>query len=167
MEEGDAFSAFAKAVGGKKKKQLPGAGPASLGRDAPIRKGGTVRDGSLGDFRAAFNRLSNVKDWDTEEYGLILAIVFTVIVPAIWGYNYVFGEKTEPKIDTTTELGRCLYDSYGSSEKQLCKMKYGGAVGMASFGLFASVFLISCCASCGTLRCCLNHNLPQRRLEKP
>ena len=68
--------------------------PSSDVKGLPIRLGGTTRDGSIGSIRAAGKNWEVLKDprnWQTEEFGLVGVIVFTIAAFA-WGYNeYVAG----------------------------------------------------------------------------
>lgn len=88
----DAFASLAKAA----KPQKPGEGAAKRSdvKGLPIRLGGTTRDGSIGSIRAAGKNWEVLKDprnWQTEEFGLVGVIVFTIAAFA-WGYNeYVAG----------------------------------------------------------------------------
>ena len=61
-------------------EQKPGEGPAKEGKEfLPIRMGGTVRDGSLGDLRAAGNDLiGNFLSPGPEEAGLLAFFVFLI-----------------------------------------------------------------------------------------
>lgn len=90
----DAFASLAKAA----KPQKPGEGAAQRTdvKGLPIRLGGSARDGSLGSIRAAGKNWEVLKDprnWQSEEFGLIGVIVFTVAA-FTWGY---FEYVAEPK----------------------------------------------------------------------
>ena len=76
-DDGDVFAAFSKAVKGQRPNK-PGEGERTREAAFPVRLGGSTRDGSLGDLRAATNTLktlSNPRDWQAEEFGIIAAIV--------------------------------------------------------------------------------------------
>lgn len=92
----DAFANLAK----KAKPQKPGEGAPKRTdvKGLPIRLGGNVRDGSLGSFRAAGKNLDVLKDprnWETEEFGLLGVIVFTV---AAFSYGYIEYVADKPDI---------------------------------------------------------------------
>ena len=94
-----------------------------------------MRDNSLGDLRAATNRLKQVRDWDQEEYGLVAAVL-TVVLSICWFYGTYVADKPEvAKKVPETELEICLDRNYGA-DKRVCKFKYGGALGQATLGLF-------------------------------
>eukprot|EP00310_Coccolithus_braarudii_P024068 CAMPEP_0183356096 /NCGR_PEP_ID=MMETSP0164_2-20130417/43080_1 /TAXON_ID=221442 /ORGANISM="Coccolithus pelagicus ssp braarudi, Strain PLY182g" /LENGTH=203 /DNA_ID=CAMNT_0025529403 /DNA_START=13 /DNA_END=624 /DNA_ORIENTATION=+ len=98
----------------------------------PIRLGGAVRDGSLGELRAAKDSLLklSLRDWGPEEYGL--AGFFALLIgTAIVSYNvYVKPPPTEVPQQSyapATELDRCLARSFGFSEKLSCRVTYSGS----------------------------------------
>lgn len=99
-DNSDIFAAFAaaakknKAEAKKNKPLKKGEGAPSKGdvEGLPIRMGGTKRDGSLGDLRAAANTLktlSNPRDWQAEEYGFISVILAFVLGTAFFYNTYV------------------------------------------------------------------------------
>lgn len=65
----------------------PGEGPMKEGSESlPIRKGGSMRDGSLGELRAARQALpENFLSPGPEEVGLVAFFVF-LIGSFVWGY---------------------------------------------------------------------------------
>merc|ERR1719424_418809 len=98
----DAFANLAK----KAKPQKPGEGAPQRQdvKGLPIRLGGNVRDGSLGSIRAAgknFDVLKDPRNWETEEFGLVGVIVFTVAAFS-WGYF----EYVAPKPDIAPAPGQ-------------------------------------------------------------
>merc|ERR1712087_27992 len=125
-EEEQKVARFASKLQSPRKKGL---GPAREGREElPIRLGGAVRDGSLGELRAAINGLSklSVRDWGAEEYGLAGFFVL-LIGTAIISYNvYVKAPSESPTENYVppTKLNLCLARSFGFSEKLLCRVKF-------------------------------------------
>ena len=105
----------------------PGEGAPSRAdvRGLPIRKGGTVRDGSLGDIRAALQLGSVLKDprnWQAEEFGLVGVIGF---IAASFFYGYVTyvnpAEKGPPPesaavIERRNKLSACGDDEMCKSQ---------------------------------------------------
>ena len=138
-EEGNAFAAFAARVRGETPLK-PGEGSAVRPdvKGLPIRLGGTARDGSLGDLRAASKTVADVKNWGTEEVGLLGVFAFLVISYA-WGYNEYVVDKPPADDEIYTgnyALDRCMNDAFGGSEKMTCKAQFGGPLQKATLGLF-------------------------------
>lgn len=82
----EAFNKLAKAA--RPKKPGEGAPTRTDVEGLPIRLGGSARDGSLGDLRAAAQNwevLRDPRNWEAEEYGLLGVIAFTVAA-IVWGY---------------------------------------------------------------------------------
>jgi len=113
----------------------------------PVRLGGTTRDGSLGDFRSAFDTITslNIKEWQDEEYGIVGVLLLSVVT-LVLGFQYAFadapdlgtnfaggmemtrGAEREQMTDKQIMLERCLGDAYSGGEQRMCKMKYGGSL---------------------------------------
>ena len=86
----DAFANFVK----QSKPKKPGEGAPSRTdvRGLPIGKGGTVRDTSLGSFRAALQNWEVLKDprnWEAEEFGLVGGLGLIVAAIAFFYFTYV------------------------------------------------------------------------------
>ena len=104
-DDGGISSAFA-AFANKNKKLKKGEGAPERGdvEGLPIRMGGATRDGSLGDLRAAANTLktlSNPRDWQAEEYGLIAVILSFVAGTAFFYYSYVYVPPISTEVPVT------------------------------------------------------------------
>lgn len=114
-DEGNAFSAFAEAaakIRNGNRKPGEGAPKRTDVTGLPIRLGGAVRDGSLGDLRAASTSplFGDPRKWQAEEFGLVGAIGF-VVGSLAWGYfTYV---TPAPEICTASRAsgGLCVQES--------------------------------------------------------
>lgn len=94
--DNDVNNAFAAAFA-RSKKPKPGEGAPEKAdvRGLGIRRGGTTRDGSLGDVRAAWNTiktLSNPKDWQAEEFGFI-GVLLSFVFATLFFYNTYVADK--------------------------------------------------------------------------
>ena len=111
-EEGNAFAAFAARVQQQNLKKGEGAPT----RDAsfPVRLGGSTRDGSLGDLRAAFNNLKSIRsprDLEAEELGLLGVILSFVVGTAFFYFTYVADPTPTEEVKVSkaqAELSRAL-----------------------------------------------------------
>merc|ERR1712046_402586 len=122
-DSGNALAAFTARLANKPEPKK-GMAPAKEGYESlPIRKGGAVRDGSLGDLRAAWQTLvRDPRTWETEEFGL-LGFFAVLVGTTVWGYNtYVNPPEYVPK-PRNTPYERCLSDAYSFSEENICKVK--------------------------------------------
>ena len=91
----NAFAAF----GASLRKPKKGEGAPTREASFPVRLGGSTRDGSLGDIRAAVNSaktLSNPKDWQAEEIGLI-GVFVAFIAATSFLYNTYVADKPPPE----------------------------------------------------------------------
>ena len=97
-DEDEVKNAFA-AFGASLRKPKKGEGAPTREASFPIRLGGSTRDGSLGDIRAAVNSaktLSNPKDWQAEEIGLI-GVFVAFIAATSFLYNTYVADKPPPE----------------------------------------------------------------------
>ena len=98
-KDGSAFAAFA-AFAAKKKEPKKGLGAPTRDASLPIRLGGTTRDGSLGDLRAAWAGLTSGKPLEAEEYGL-----FAVILSFIAGTAFFYSAYVADKAPEEVQIG--------------------------------------------------------------
>ena len=113
----DAFANFVK----QSKPKKPGEGAPSRTdvRGLPIGKGGTVRDTSLGSFRAALQNWEVLKDprnWEVEEFGLVGALGLIVAGIAFFYFTYVTPAEmvapgpSRPVLEREAKLAECKGD---------------------------------------------------------
>ena len=113
----DAFANFVK----QSKPKKPGEGAPSRTdvRGLPIGKGGTVRDTSLGSFRAALQNWEVLKDprnWEAEEFGLVGALGLIVAGIAFFYFTYVTPAEmvapgpSRPVLEREAKLAECKGD---------------------------------------------------------
>lgn len=122
-DEGSAFAAFVQQVAGKKLKPGEGAPQRTDVRGLPIRLGGTERDGSLGELRAAANALKSLGDpraWEAEEVGLACALAF-VAASFIWGYATYVRPPDAPEAAQDPRVAECLRFAVGARETRECR----------------------------------------------